>query len=329
MGYFLKKTDKDFLLLDGSNRVGDSWRNRYDSLVLFTPRSHSYLPGMKLLGNQNEYPTKDEIADYLEAYSIKFDIPIHLGSYVKEISKMDEIFCISTNSGFVYHSKNVIIASGPFQKPFYPSFAKDIPSGITQIHADNYRNSSQLNKGNVVVVGGGNSGMQIAAELCLEREVYLSIGKKQRYFPYKILDKSIFWWLGILGISKVTINSKLGKIIKKNDPIIGTEYRALIKSRKVKLLPRAKEFKRNKLVFDKIEIQPRNIIWATGYSPSYKWINFTHIFDKDGLPKHKRGVTTELGLYFLGLSWQYRRGSALLLGVADDARYLLSELESN
>lgn len=329
MGYFLKKSNRTFLLLDKNKRIGDSWRNRYDSLILFTPRSHSALPGLQLLGDKHGYPTKDELADYLENYSNQFDIPVKLKTSVKSLSKIDGIFHVLTENSELYKAKNIVVASGPFQQPFYPKFSKEIPDEVFQIHAADYRNPGQLNEGSTVVVGGGNSGMQIAVELSPDREVYLSLGKKPKYLSYEILGKSIFWWFGVLGISKLTIDSKLGQLLKRNDPIIGTESKALIKSKRIKLLPRATGFKEDKMIFGNQSFKPNNIIWATGYRPDYQWIHIPHIFDTYGNPIHNRGVTSEPGLYFLGLSWQYRRGSALLLGVGDDAKYLVHQIDGN
>jgi len=323
MGYYLKKQNENFVLLEGNETCGNSWRTRYDSLLLFTPRSHSSLPGLKIDGNQNGYPTKDEIANYLENYAQKFELPIKVNTFVQNVCKINGYFNILTKNGDSYHSKQLVVATGPFQKPFIPSFSNNVPSEINQIHAADYKNSKSLSEGPVIVVGGGNSGLQIATELASDREVYLSTSKKPMYLPNEILNKSIFWWFKFLGISRLTTNSFLGKIVKNNDPIIGLESKPLIKAGKIKLLPKAVSFHEHSLVFkNKMTIKPKNIIWATGYYSCYRWLDFPHIFDDKGSPIHLRGVSKEDGLYFLGLPWQHRRGSALLLGVGEDAKYL-------
>lgn len=329
MGYYLQKKTKSFLLIDGCSKVGDSWRFRYDSLTLFTPRSHSALPDMLLSGDQNGYPTKDEVADYLYEYSRKFNLPVKLNTEIIKIVKNEGIFHVFTKSGEEFTSENIIIATGPFQKPVQPVFSTDLPEHIVQVHSAHYKNPSQLNEGTTLVVGGGNSGMQIAVELAGDRDVYLSLGKKPKFLPYEVANKSIFWWFSVLGISKLTVDSKLGQILKKNDPIIGKEIKPLVKRGKVKILPRTSDHLGQKILFENgFELEPQNIIWATGYQSDYSWVEIPHIFDGKGRPIHDRGVTKEKGLYFIGLSWQYRRGSALLLGVGDDAKFLAEKIEA-
>lgn len=331
MGYYLKRKKRSHLILEGNARIGDSWRERYDSLKLFTPRSHSALPGLTLKGNQNGYPLKDEIADYLLAYQEKYELPISLNSKVQKITKNDGKFKISTTSNEVFSCENVIIATGPFQAPFTPKMSKLIKSDIYQCHTVDYRNPSQIQNGKTLIVGGGNSGMQIAIELIKEsKEVYLSLGKKPRFFPYTILNKSIFWWLGILGILRFTVNSKIGKKIRENDPIIGKEIKPFIKNKRINIFPRAIKAEENKIHFEDGQyIQPENIIWATGFKSDYSYIDITNksVFDEEGYPIHNRGVTAETGLYFIGLPWQYRRGSGLLLGVGTDAKYLAERID--
>lgn len=329
MGYHLKKMNHHFLIIDSTQSIGDSWKNRYDSLVLFTSRANSCLPGLKVPGIQSGYPTKDEIADYLIQYVNHYQLPVKLNTKVERLSKSEQQFIISTNTGESFTANHVIIATGPFQQPIVPSFSNNLSGDITQIHSAYYRNPDQLADGLTVIIGGGNSGMQIAAELsACRKEVYLSVGKRPIYIPKSLLEKDIFWWLKSIGIMKVSANSRLGKILKDKDPIIGLETKELIRSGKITLLPRATSANSNTLIFENgRDIKPANIIWATGFRSSYEWIDMPHIFDDKGLPKHTRGVTEESGLYFIGLPWQYRRGSALLLGVGDDASYLAKQIK--
>lgn len=327
MGYYLQKTKKNFLIIDSHSNIGNSWRFRYDSLILFTPKSQSALPGMSLSGDQNSYPTKDEIADYLEEYAQKFNLPVKLNTKVIKATKQESIYHILTDSGDELKTENLIIATGPFQKPYIPNVSSFLSNDIVQVHSAHYKNKSQLNEGTTLVVGGGNSGMQIATELASSKEVFISVGKKPRFLPTEVLSKSIFWWFNVLGISKLTVDSYLGRIVRKNDPIIGKEIKPLIKLGRVKMLPRMVDIKGSRVLFENgSEIFPENIIWATGFRSDYTWIENFGILNDDGLPVHKRGVTKEDGLFFIGLSWQHQRGSALLLGVGDDAKFLLEKL---
>lgn len=151
-GLLLEKEGCDFLILEGEKRIGDSWRNRYDSLVLFTPKSYSSLPGLKLEGDKNAFPTKDEIADYLETYIVHFSLPVQLETTVHKVEKIESTFEVSTNKG-VFHSKHVIIASGAFQKPFIPSISQYLSQEVFQIHSSQYQSPKKIPDGPVLVIG--------------------------------------------------------------------------------------------------------------------------------------------------------------------------------
>lgn len=177
MGYYLNKSSLSFLILDKNERIGEVWRNRYDSLVLFTPRSYSSLHGLPLDGDPNGFPTKNEIGDYLELYANAFDLPIQKNTEVQHITKLDGIFHITTQNSSL-QTKNVIIASGPFQHPNIPIFSKVLSKEVVQLHSSQFKNHSQLQEGTALVVGGGNSGAQISVVLSESHHTYLSVGKK-------------------------------------------------------------------------------------------------------------------------------------------------------
>jgi putative flavoprotein involved in K+ transport len=327
MGYFLKKSKLNFLLLDHHARVGDVWRKRYDSLVLFTPRSYSSLPGLKMDGNQEGYPNKDEVADYLESYAKNFDLPVKGSTEVIKLSKQNQLFQIETQNG-VFEARKVVVATGPFHTPNIPGFSKNLSSDVVQLHSSQYLNPNQLNDGPVLIVGGGNSGTQIAVELSETHKTYLSIGQDIRYLPLSLIGKSIFWWLDRLGLLKANRNTFFGKKIRAmGDPIFGFELREKIKSGRVKLKSRAVSGQGNEIYFNEnTSIIINNIIWATGFRSEYPWLDMEGVTDGNGRVKHERGITSVEGLYFLGLPWQFRRGSALLLGVGADADFLFQKI---
>lgn len=327
LGYFLKQKNVSFVMVAMGRSVGEVWRDRYDSLVLFTPRSHSGLPGMDLNGNRNEYATKDEIAHYLTQYVIHFELPIHFNTEVISLEKMHDGFRVISTKG-EYFAKKVVVATGPFQKPFIPKLTDSFTDNILQIHTSSYRNSSQLQDGPVLVVGGGNSGAQIAVELSSGRDVYLSVGHKMKFLPLQILGKSIFWWFDLLGILDTNINSKLGQLIsKQSDPIFGLELKKLISKGRVHLKPRTKSMGSDMIYFDDhTNVKVSNIIWATGFYSDYSWIRIPNILGKNGKPRHHRGVSSVQDLFFLGLPWQYKRGSGLIGGVGEDAEYLMNAI---
>lgn len=330
MGYYLKQTKLTFLILDKGLTIGEAWRNRYDSLTLFTPVSYSSLPGLELDCMPNHYPTKDEIADYLTKYAETFSLPILLNTYISKLEKTTTNFLLTTNRGD-YTAKQVVIATGPFQHPYIPEFSRLLSDQVLQLHSSNYKNPKQLKQGPALVVGGGNSGSQIAVELSNERNVYLSVGHKLKFLPQDLGNKSIFWWFDKLGILKIHTNSKFGEFLKEMpDPIFGYELKSLLKNGKITLKPRAKSVVNDHIVFeDNSKIEAANIIWSTGFKGNYGWIHTPSVFDKKGVPIHQRGVTSIRGLFFLGLPWQYRRGSALLQGVGRDAEYLMQQVLLN
>jgi len=326
MGYYLKDLPLTYALLDANPRVGDSWRTRYDSLVLFTPRMYSSLPGLQLSGDPDGYPGKDELADYLERYARHFDLPVHLNTSVQRLERSEAGFRVRTSQG-TYQAKQVVVATGPFQKPFIPKLLGSLSPDVFQIHTAAYQNPRQLKPGSVLVVGAGNSGVQIAAELCADRDVYLSVGKEMKIMPSRILNRSLFWWFDVLGISKATLDTTIGKILRRNDPIIGTEIKPLLKQGKVKQRGRAQALNGRVVEFSDGETcTVDNVIWATGFHYDHRWIDIPGVIDGNNDIIHQRGVTPIEGLYFLGLPWQYRRGSALLLGVHQDAQFLAEKM---
>ncbi|MFY3790284.1 flavin-containing monooxygenase [Ureibacillus sp. MALMAid1270] len=330
VGYYLKQQNQNFLILDKGNEIGESWLNRYDSLVLFTPRIYDALPGLKLEGEAHGFPTKNEIVRYLKQYAKEFNLPIQLQTEVIKVQHQDDIFYIETNQG-ILQSKNLIIATGAFQTPRIPAFSKKLSSDINQLHSSHYKNSTQLKEGNVLVVGGGNSGAQIAVELSKETETYIAISQKLSFLPLVFFNKSMYWWLDKIGILKASTNSFLGKVIqKKGDPIFGFELKDAIKRKEVLLKPRVIDGIHNVVTFkDSTTLSIDNIIWATGFDLKYPWLEIREVFNEKGKIIQNRGISNLKGLYFIGLPWQYRRGSAILQGVGFDAKYIVEHLKTH
>ncbi|MED5048664.1 NAD(P)/FAD-dependent oxidoreductase [Bacillus siamensis] len=326
-GYYLKKSKQKFIILDKSHEVGESWKNRYDSLVLFTSRMYSSLPGMHLEGDKHGLPSKNEIAAYLKKYVERFEIPIQLRTEVISVQKLNNYFLIKTNRED-YQTKNLVMAAGPFHTPNIPSISKDVAGHIHQLHSSQYKHSKQLAPGNVLVVGGGNSGAQIAVELSKERVTYLACSNKPVYFPLWIGKRSIFWWFDKLGVLHASHTSILGKFIqKKGDPIFGYELKHAIRQKKIILKQRVIAGKQNEIIFkDSSSLEVNNVIWATGFKNPLWWMKIEGVLDKEGRIIHHRGVSAVKGLYFIGLLWQHRRGSALLQGVGNDAEYIVKQM---
>ena len=328
IGFYLKQAKQSFLLIDKAKEIGESWINRYDSLTLFTPRANSELPDFKMKGPRQEYPSKDEVADYLAKFASYHSLPTQLNTTVTNVTKVEHGFKIETSKEVIL-AKNIVIATGPFQEPSIPYFAKNLSNQVFQIHSAQYKNPTQLKDGPVLVVGGANSGAQIAVELAKERTVYLSASQKFNFIPQDLGGKSIFWWFDKFGILEASTTSKLGNFIKKRpDPIFGYELKTAIKSGKVTIKSRTISIKDETFIFeDKSELNVPNVVWATGFKSNYQWLQIPNALQENGQPEHIKGITKIKGLYFLGLPWQTRRGSALLQGVADDAKYIAQHIQ--
>lgn len=330
MAYYLKKENIPFVILDKNEQVGDSWRRRYDSLVLFTPRTYSSLPELEMEGLSEEFPTKDEVADYLDSYVKHFEFPIIFNTNVVKLSKQsDGSFLLETTLGQI-NAKQIVVATGAFQKPFIPNIVKK-KSSIFQLHSSDYQSPRQLKGTDVLVVGGGNSGAQIAVELAKYYKVTIAVGHKFKFLPLKLQGKSIFKWLEIMGLLYAGKDSLKGKWFQRqSDPIFGRELKKLIRNRKVVVKPKVTCVNDTEVHFtDNTRSKFTSIIWSTGFVPSYEWINLEGVISNEGKPIHTRGITNIKGLYFLGLPWQHQRGSALLCGVSLDAKYLVPTIISN
>jgi putative flavoprotein involved in K+ transport len=326
IGYFLARDGKRFLILDAADSVGAAWRARWDSLVLFTPRRYDSLPGLKFPGDPDGYPTRGEVINYLEQYAATFELPIELNAAVQSLTAKDGRFVVGLEDQSV-EADQVVVATGPYQIPRVPAIAGGLAPDVFQTHSTGYRNPDDVPDGTVLVVGGGNTGFQIAKELSATHNVHLSVGSRQIPLPQKLLGRDLFWWLTKLGLFQKTVESRFGRRMQDRDTLIGSSPRAL-KGTGVQLKPRASGASGQTIIFtDGSELQVDAVIWATGYRLDHSWINLpaTH---NDGPIAHKRGVTEVPGLYFLGLRWQYTRGSALLGWVKDDAEYVAGEIDS-
>jgi putative flavoprotein involved in K+ transport len=326
MAWHLAQQGLRFLVLEAGPEVGHVWRSRWDSLKLFTPAQYDALSGMAFPAPADTYPTKDPVADYLQAYVAAFDLPVRLDARATSLTRTDEGFEVRTADDTIYRARQVVVATGPFQVPFVPPQARGFDPSVTQVHSADYRNPRALPDGPVLVVGGGNSGFQIAEELAATRTVNLSIATRYPMLPQRLAGRDLFWWLTRLGLLRVTVNSRPGRRMSRRDFVIGTNRRRLeragvrFRPRLVDAEGRTVRFADHRLLED-VGV----VVWATGYRPDYAWIHIPGVV-REGHVVHRRGVTEVPGLYFLGLSWQHTRGSALLGFVNDDAAYLADRI---
>jgi putative flavoprotein involved in K+ transport len=326
MAWHLAQQGLRFVVLEAAPELGQVWRSRWDSLKLFTPAQYDALPGMAFPAPADTYPTKDPVADYLQAYAAAFDLPVRLNARVTELRRLDDgSFEVHTTDA-IYQARQVVVATGPFQVPFVPPPAAKLDASVTQVHSADYRNPQALPDGPVLVVGGGNSGFQIAEELAATRTVDLSIATTYPMLPQRLAGRDLFWWLTRLGLMRVTVTSRLGRRASRREFIIGTNRRRLeragvrFRPRLVDAEGRTVRFADHRLLED-VGV----VVWATGYRSDYAWIHIPGVV-REGHVVHRRGVAEVPGLYFLGLSWQHTRGSALLGFVNDDAAYLADRI---
>jgi putative flavoprotein involved in K+ transport len=322
MGRELSQRGMETLILEARPRIGSAWRSRWDSLRLFTPARYSALPGLPFPGGPDHYPTRDEVVAYLEAYVRAFDLPLALDEPVRDVRPTSPGGFVVTTDYRRYRARQVVVATGPFQSPRVPPFATMLPRAVHQLHSSAYRNPAELPDGPVLVVGGGNSGVQIAAELAATRPVTLAVGSGLRRLPARVLGRSIFEWLDRAGAMSVSVETWLGRRASRKELLIGESPATIAESHGVRILPRAVGVTGAGVVTsDGTVTATGTVIWATGHRPDYPWLH-APVWSADRKLVHHRGVTRVPGLHFLGLSWQHTRGSALLGWVGRDAEHL-------
>ncbi len=326
IGYFLRQHGYGLVILERASEVAPAWRERWDSLTLFTSRRYSALPGLPFPGDPDGYPTRDEVIGYLEHYAETFELPVELKSEVKKLERSEDgRFRLELDRRTIT-ADQVVVAAGPFQTPYVPKLVEKLAGDVFQTHAVGYRRPDEVPQGTVIVVGGGNTGFQIAKELSATHKVVLSVGTRQKPFPQRVLGRDLFWWLTKARILDKTVESRLGRKLSTRDTLIGSSPRELKKRYGVEVKPRVVDADgRTVRLEDGSELEVDAVIWATGYRADYSWIKLP-TFDEDGRLRHRRGVTDVPGLYFLGLTWQHTRGSALIGWVKDDADFIAERI---
>jgi putative flavoprotein involved in K+ transport len=333
-GYHLAKRGIPFQILDANPRVGDAWRNRWDSLRLFTTARYAGLPGLPFPARGDAFPGKDEMADYLEFYAKHFHLPVQSGVKVEKLSKQDRCFLLDTSQG-QFETEQVVVAMANYQVPERPKFAKDLDQSIVQLHSHDYKNPSQLQEGGVLIVGAGNSGADIGIEVARTHATWMA-GKESGVVPFPI-D-------GIMGrfvLSRVVrflfhhvlaVNTPIGrkvrpKMLTRSSPLVRVKPKDLFKAG-VERVPRVVGVQDGwPLLEDGRKLYVTNVIWCTGYHSGFSWIDLP-IFDEDGHPMHEHGiVTTEPGMYFVGLHFLYALSSATVIGIGRDAERIARSVE--
>ena len=324
-GYHLSRAGLRFVILEEAPRIGDSWRARWDSLRLFTPARHDALPGLAFPAAPDAFPSKDQFADYLETYAQEFSLPVRTGTHVTGVRRAESGYSVSTGDGNL-NARNVIAAVGANALPRIPAAAAGLDSGVLQLHSSQYRRPSDIPDGDVLVVGAGTSGAEIALELAGTRRTFIA-GRPTPHVPDPVLRHAdAAYWRFVHSV--LTTANPLGRKVAANfhrrgAPLIRVSVKDLERAGVVRL-PRFSAVAGGQPAFDDGTSRTvRTVVWATGYRPSLDWIGGVPLTDWGG-PITRRGVVPELpGLYFVGMPFQYSLTSGLIGGVGRDAAYVV------
>ena len=325
--YHLKKRGRSHVVLDANERTGDPWRQRWPSLRLYTPAKYDELPGMRFPARRNSFPSTGEMADYLEAYATRFELPVRTGVRVDGLSKDGERYVVTAGDRR-FNADNVVVATGVMQMPVVPDFASAFDPQITQVHSRDYRSPAQLQEGPVLVVGASHSGADIAVEVAAEHQTLLS-GRDTGQLPFSIEARRARLaspLLKLLATRVLTMDTPIGR---KMRPEIRSHGAPLLRIRSAELAAAGVERVLGRVVGaqhglpvleDGRVVEVANVIWCTGFRPDYSWIDLPLEYE-DGYPRQYRGAVPSLpGLYFLGMLFLHSFSSMLVLGAGRDAK---------
>ncbi|HEX6026943.1 MAG TPA: NAD(P)-binding domain-containing protein [Solirubrobacter sp.] len=322
IGHFLAEQGRDFTILEAADAPAAAWRERWDSLRLFTSARYNSLPGKPFPGDPDRYPTRDEVVAYLTDYAS--GLPVELSSRVRRLTRSGSSYRVELDDR-EYEADQVVVATGPFQTPRIPAFAAGLADTVHQLHSTGYRNAAQIPDGLVLVVGGGNTGYQIAEELTATHEVHLAVGSRQTPMPQRLFGRDIFRFLDAFGALTASVDTRIGRRMQGRETLVGSSPRRA-RRQGIRVHPRATGARGSTVTFvDGTQLDVTTVIWATGFALDHAWIDVP-VFAPDGTVLQRRGVTPSPGLYFLGLPWMHSRGSALLGWVQHDASYIAARI---
>ncbi len=333
-GYHLRKRGRSFVILDGNARIGDQWRAHWDTLRLYTPTKYDGLPGLPFPGEPWTFPTKEEVADYLESYAGRFDLPVRNNTRVQKLESEGGRYVVTTGSGTI-HADNVVVATGTFGRtPYLPDFAVDLDPSIRQLHSSEYRRPGQLKDGPVLVVGGGHSGTDIAYEVATTHRTILC-GRDPGQIPVRLDSRrmhAVFPVFLFVAKHVVTLRTPIGQKAKEHirfhgGPMVRVKREDLLARGVERVLDRVTGVRDGQPVLgDDRALDVANVIWATGYRQVFDWVRLP-VIGADGWPEEERGVVAAApGLFFCGLSFQFAAASMALPGVGRDTAYVAKRI---
>jgi len=324
--YHLARRDRSHVVLEAHARVGDSWRHRWPSLRLYSPAKVDGLPGMPFPAPPHSFPMGSEMADYLEAYAARFDLPVRTGAAVDAVSKNGDGYVVSAGERR-FEAANVVVATGGFRDAAVPAFAAQLDSAITQLHSKDYRTPAQLQEGPVLVVGAAHSGSDIAFEVASAHRTILS-GRDTGELPFHVEGRAArfaFPVMRLLATRVLTVSTPLGrkarrKIRAHGGPLLRVKAADLLAAGVERVYDRTVGVRDGMpLLADGRVVEVANVIWCTGFRNDYGWLRFPLPLDEDGFPQQRRGaVPSSPGLYFVGLLFLHSFSSMLILGAGRD-----------
>ena len=328
VGYHLALAGARFVILDANERTGDSWRNRWDSLRVFTPARFDGLDGMAFPAPRNHFPTKDEMANYLEAYALRFALPVRHGVRAERLFKRGARYVVTAGT-LELEATQVVVAMAKYQRPEVPAFAAELSSDIVQLHSQDYRNPGQLRPGGVLLPGVGNSGADIAMETSRAGHKTWLAGRSTGEVPFRpegFLGRNLLMplVLRIFFHHILTVRTPLGRkarrgVLAKGAPLIRVKSRDLAAAA-VERTPRVVGVRNGlPLLEDGRTLAVTNVVWCSGFHPGFDWIDLP-VFGNDGELRHQSGVVeNQPGLYFVGLPFLHAMSSSMIHGVGRDA----------
>jgi len=329
MGYRLRAAGVPFVIVDDRARVGDVWRARWRSLVLFTPRRFAGLPGTPLSRRVGYYPTKTEMADYLEHYAAEHALPVIASTRVTSVRRAGDEFVVESSRG-ILRARAVVIATGPFQYPRIPRVAARLDASVAQLHSSAYESPADVPPGRVAVVGGGNSAAQLADEVASAvdktRDVTMVASQQPWFIPERVLGLSVYWPLKVFGILSSPATSRISNYIhSRGDGILCTDAKRAVQAGRLRLRTSrvVDAHSRSLVLADGSQLEVDAVLWATGFRTHYPFVQVEGSLTEHGAPVHEGGVSPVGGLYWIGLPWQSRLDSSIVHGIAADSRDLL------
>jgi len=327
VGYQLQRRGRSFLIVDGNEHVGDSWRERWDSLKLYSPARRDGLPGMPFPASRISYPTKDEMADYLETYVERFELPVRTSTRIETLARDENTFVASAGDVRI-EADNVVVAAGVYRTPYVPDFAGELDPRITQLHSSAYRSATQLQQGRMLVVGASHSGADLAYEAAAEHEVILS-GRHNGQLPAPIESRRgrmLFRGLFFVGTHVLTVNTPPGKKMREHirhggAPLLRYRLPELRAAGVERVLARTAGVQDGLPVLDDGRVlDVQNVLWCTGFRPDWSWIQVPFELGDDGYPVQYHGAAASApGLYFTGIPFLHSFASMLVGGAGRDA----------